>query len=663
MKKNLILWIASLFLIASFLFAIKNIWKNPLTNDSYLHLGIGKYIVQNSHIPRHDDISFKAVQPAMEFIAHSWLSDEFFYLAYKINPLSPAIILSLTVMFTGLMIFIIAKKIQASLTLKFLTIGLFFMVSPIFYRLHPFIFDIILLLYFSYIHISWINKENEKLLFVPLIFLAFANLSGGFIFILAIFFLLIIGIEMIGLIIKKIKLFDYLKLCFSFIAGLFISLANPLFHRIWVYFLTFIIAFSSQNKQTSQLAITIKLINQNYLKENVSSSLYIVFMLYMLFVFGLFIWLIISNPKKFVREIFHYIPYLLMFFFAMQWFRFIPMITALTIPLFLKIISYVHENYLKNKYHLLLLLILICLLLSTLFLIFNQPASLNFIPPKSQVEIINKYNLPDNVITSYDITGYKFFKNTESRSFIDAQDDLFDENETINFYTSYQNMPDDYLTNFSNHYNVGTILVSKDIDSLVQPLSLDLKDWALIYLDSNGLLYVKKDLMSKSFIDSHGFKYVDMSRNLGFDPQKSDQAAEELTSFIKQYPKATLAVGQLASIYRIKHKYALAEKTLQKIPEKDWDYVVKIEMGRIKAAEGLCLSSEHYYLSALKERPEKLFSRAVLDLAVLYAGCFGDKNKATHYFQRYQSFPLSSQERELVRELMLEFSIKTENNN
>jgi hypothetical protein len=78
----------------------------------------------------------------------------------------------------------------------------------------------------------------------------------------------------------------------------------------------------------------------------------------------------------------------------------------------------------------------------------------------------------------------------------------------------------------------------------------------------------------------------------------------------------------------------------------------------IKATEGQCEASEASYKHALKDRSERNYSRAILDLAVLYALCFNDKEKSAHYFNRYNSFVLDPVEREHVRELASEMGIK-----
>lgn len=658
MKKQIYLFLSIFIFVASFFFASRYFVKTALTNDSYLHLGIGKYISETKRLPTHEDISFKSTQPAVEIIPHSWLSDIFFYKIYQSDPKTLTILLIITLLVSVFISFKIMSLMELNLSSRLLILSLILLIIPVFYRIHPFIFSIILLLSISYIHVCWINGKNNLLFFLPIIFLLFANFSGGFIFIPGFFLLIILLLELFN---KKHSL---PKLIFNTVISLFITVINPLSYRIWIYLLTFILVFSSQSKSQSQLAVTLKLINQNYLKQNFSSTLYVIFVIYLLFNIFTFIWLTIKDGKKFLREVYQYLPYLLFFALSLIWVRLIPLTAFMTAPFFARLMFYLNKNRSLDKFREYQIITLLLYLIFVMYLLIKPPKIPIYDPPEDQVKLIKKHHLSDNIMTSYDNTGYVFFKNTPDRkAFLDSQDDLFDENETINYYAYLSPLPTDYLPGLVSKNNINTILVAKDTEELIEPLTANNDDWVLLYLDYNGLLFEKRDQLSDTFIKELAFKYLDLSRNLGFDPKEATSAANELIKFNHVYPDSILIAGQLASIYRISGQLDKAEKTLLIIPKEKWEYIIKIEMGRIKAAQGLCFSSEQYYLDALKERPEQIYSRTVLDLAVLYAGCFDDKVKAKHYFQRYSTFPTDNQEKELLKQLMEKFSIKIENDN
>jgi tetratricopeptide (TPR) repeat protein len=177
-------------------------------------------------------------------------------------------------------------------------------------------------------------------------------------------------------------------------------------------------------------------------------------------------------------------------------------------------------------------------------------------------------------------------------------------------------------------------------------------------LDYSGFLFTDAGMITDECAREHSLLSLNMQRNLGFNPEVATASAQELEHFTDQYPESTLALGQLATIYRYQHQLDKAAQTLQRIPMDKWNYLVEIEMGRIQAAQGNCRVAEQHFLKALDQRDEKVFSRAVLDLAVLYAVCLKDTARAEHYLNRYNSFVLSPAEREQVRQLAAELGIK-----
>ena len=76
--------------ILALVFAVRFVWQNPLSNDSWSHMAIGHYIVDNKQIPHHNDISYKLTDPSLEWISHSWLSDVLIYFAGSIGPVFAA---------------------------------------------------------------------------------------------------------------------------------------------------------------------------------------------------------------------------------------------------------------------------------------------------------------------------------------------------------------------------------------------------------------------------------------------------------------------------------------------------------------------------------------------------------------------------------------------
>ncbi|MCJ7826349.1 hypothetical protein MUP56_01890, partial [Patescibacteria group bacterium] len=216
--------------------------------------------------------------------------------------------------------------------------------------------------------------------------------------------------------------------------------------------------------------------------------------------------------------------------------------------------------------------------------------------------------------------------------------------------------PSQQFTQITDKNSINTMLVSMDIGGLALAANAD-PNWALVYVETNGLLFVRRSQMPESFLTTHELKTIDLSRNLGFDPEKKNAAIAELLQYTERFPEAVLAKGQLATLYRMENQLDKAEAILMSIPEAKRTFVVKTELGRTMAARGKCKASEYWFLSALKERNERNFARATLDLGILYAACFNDKKKAQHYFARFNSYILHPAEREYLRQVAAQFGI------
>lgn len=637
---------------------------NPTSPDSWTHMGIGKYIVENKKIPLHADISFKQdVAPSLEWISHSWLADIFFYISGSVNIMLTGPLLLLPNLLLSLyLLFKVLKEMELDSKNIFILLPIPIVLANIFWKVHPLPFSIPLLLFTFLAYLKWKNGNWKYIFLIPIIIMIFANTAGAIVFIPILLFLLIFITEsIIGLLDRNLNLKKYPRGIIKFLAASFalsitVTLLNPYMIRIWFYPFTFFGILEKKN-WLSSLAGALMLVNQNFLRTPNSSFLLAIYLSYMLLiVFGLLY--IIVRKRGIFWKYYYLAPLLLFLLLPIVWIRFIPMTVFLTLPLFaiISVQLFNMKNKLVGKYMQYLIIFIIST--SSLYLLINSPKKLYEIPRK-QIELIQKFNLPINTLTTPEITGYAFYSLLPNKVGIDAQDDLFDENELITTFNS--NIPANpaIIERITDENSIGTVLVSKNHGDLGYIFN-QIKDWELIYFDDNGYLFSKRSLLDESFTEENEIKYLDLGRDLGFDPKQATEAAKELEKFISRYPESNLAIGQLASIYRIQGRFEKAEETLMKIPEKKWNYIVMTEMARLQAAQGYCKSSEQWFLKALKDRKEQNFSRAVLDLAVLYAGCLNEPEKAKHFLDRYNSFQLSPVEREKSRQIAEDFGIKTE---
>lgn len=648
-------------LILACLVYIKTVVPQPTTPDTWIHMGIGKFIVENNRIPAHSDISYKNdVELSLEWLSHSWISDVFLYLAGNVSVimgsilvLTPLLILNIYILFKILQMIDVDKK-------TFLIIlPLPIILSTIFWKLHPLTFvpSMLLLLYFLYL--KWKAGKDAYIFFIPLLFLLFSNMSGGVIFIPTVFIFLILCTEILFSLINKTFKLTFTtsgKLRFllaSFILSVMATFINPYYARLWIYILTFF-GILEKKSWVSSLSGSLMITNQNFLRNIPQTTfLYAFFLFFLLFV-AFVIVLIAIRKRNIIKEYYFLTPLIFFIFLPFIWIRFIPLSTFLILPIFG---LFTQLFIIKKKIY--VYSILFFLITSSLFILVSINTVNNSLPLK-QIELIKKYNLSTNVLTTPDMTGYVLYSLFPIKAGIDAQDDVFDENELITtISTSIYDPQANTLAieRVTDANSIGTLLVNKNLGDMAYIFS-QIDEWALLYFDDNGFLFSKREFLDESFLKEHEIKYLDLERNLGFKPENATESARELDRFTKKYPESYLALGQLASVYRYLRLFDKAEETLTKIPEDKWTYVTMTEMARLRAAQGYCKSSEKWFLQALSDRKEQNFSRAVLDLAVLYAGCLKDREKAQHFFTRYNSFQLSADEREKVRQLAEEYGIK-----
>lgn len=636
--------------VISCIFAIRYIVTYPTSPDTYLHMGTGRFVIEERRIPNHGDISFKKTTPSLEWIGHSWLADSLIYLATDKSVVLGAVLLTLPLL--ALSLFLLNKiliTLEIGWQFQALYLSIAAALSMTFWKINPLMFQPALMLTIIYLYFLWHRTGSKNIYLLPLLLVVWANISGGFIFIPIFFVILCLAYEIV-IVKRKNHAFLYIGLI-----SIFAPLLNPLGLRIYTYFFTFIGVMT--NKWFNSLSDTLGILNQSFLKNTPSTILFILVLTYIITLLALTCILLIRAKQNYLK---HLGPFALLLYFVLLmlgWTRFTAIGVFTTIPLIATGIGY-FSKHISTKIREILSLIFLSLFVigyTTLLILLPKPIISD--PPAAQIDYIVKNALPTNLLTSFDITPYAYYRLYPAKMLIDAQDDIFDDNELLNIF-GYSNPIDEKTLNaIVDNNNVHSVLVHKDLGNLAITFSGH-PQWALLYLDTNGFLYTDKHAVSDELIQKNSLKTVLLSNPNGFSPEQLDESIIELKRFVKNNPTSKLAIGQLASLYRYKKDYVSASETLEKIPESKWDYAVKTEMARIQAARGFCRSAEYWFHSALTDRPEQNYSRTVLDLAVLYAGCFKDKEKSKHYFERYNSYVLPPIERERIKQMAIEFGIQ-----
>lgn len=345
--------------------------------DYFWHYQAGQAISEQKVIPQTDPYSFS--YPDFKWVNHEWLSD---VIMYKIETISPIVLSTFYLFLFGLLIVFITWKRKLSITDMILLLLAFVPLKGyvgVREQVYSFLFFALFL----------ILLKEKKYLYLPLIFLFWANLHGGFslgIFLLVVF----AGFEMLREIIQKNKVLDYKLYIFTALSVL-ATLINPYGLRIYEE--------------------VIRTVGDGYLTKHIYEWLpmtvifNIRYALYLSLLIALFYFL----KKKVSLE--YLVIYLLLIVLSIKSVKYIPFAMILTFPLFLDLLEEFRNNYKFSKEQLFGLLkssfsvgiVLIGFLYFNPDIFLTQTVSGGY--PEKAIEVIRKEK-DKNVFNKYGWGGY-----------------------------------------------------------------------------------------------------------------------------------------------------------------------------------------------------------------------------------------------------------------
>lgn len=518
-----------LFLILSAVFAVRVITTQPLAPDSWLHMGMGKFIITYGRIPAHTDVSFKSVQPSLEWISHSWLSEILMHLTTVASEqLAPLITIPLLALCLFIL-FHIFRSLKLDKSIYFLAAAVVLVIAPSFWHFNPLVFAAPILMCMAYLYINYARyKHRRQILFMPLLLLLYANLWGGFIFIPVLFLTILFFYEVVLALVaagKKNKGQRRLPVfAASYIASLIATLLNPYGLRIWIYFFTFV-GIISQRIGFSTLAGVITVSSQSYFKSSLNIFFFVAYLAYVLFMGIAIAVLLIRDRTKFFSKISSTFP---LFFFVVlgaAWIRFIPLGILGSLPLFGQIIAYLVAEK-SNKVLSYVSVASLCLTTAFMIIFVVEPPSL-YTPkfPKAQTDFASKNSLPDNMLTTHDLTGFVYYQLFPKKLLIDAQDDLFDEEEIhINVFDTATLIKEKEFNKIIKGNHINSAIVSKDLGDWAMTLN-NHPEWTTYYLDYDGFVFAKTKA-TRSLDADQGLHHIYMMLAPGFEPKEATASAK-----------------------------------------------------------------------------------------------------------------------------------------
>ena len=580
----------------------------PVGNyDIWWHLKTGETIVKTAQIPTTDIFSFTKF--GGRWVSHEWLSEVLLYLI-KI-PLGINGLIFFKTLIIGVILFLLYRLCLLSTHRKFLVLSLipiFLFLSRLRFFVRPHLFT---MLFFSVTYLILelnLQKKIQKkipLIFLPALFLVWANCHGGFLYGLLLVYLYLL-IAIIGYLRHK-KSKPLLMIIISVICTL-ICLINPNGIDVFLYPLTIIKAgYVGTNREwSSPFAKSLTGYYATKYLIGYSSILLIILML---------------NFRKFsLKDILFAV---LFFGLAAKSQRNIPFYAVISIPIFIKNISLILDKYLeKTKIPVLYLKYLIIIM----FAVMNAYFYAKGIPiadkgrgavkcgigvnklvlPVDAMKFIKTKNITGNFFNAYQFGGYLLYYGfPEIKVFIDGRADVYGEQ----LYHSYRKslMVPDEFKNIESAYDFDSILLEYNPDN--KPLHDYLyhsKKWILVYFDNISLIYVKNLPNNTDIISNYGYKVVNpLDNNQGKKNRSNvDDLINEYIKALVINPDIEYAYIRLANLYRQKGDFSgslkITKKAYKKFPD---HYTVLNQLGLCYRYLEDYDSAEKYFMKAIRTNP------------------------------------------------------------
>jgi len=486
-------------------------FKSPTDPDLGWHLRTGQLILEKLAIPKIDWYSHS--MPGFTWIDHEWLSEILLYKGYQIfGFLGLAIAFSLIAIF--IFFFLIPRVAGKNIAfeVKVLAGSLAVIISTFFLGIRPQVFTLLGLTLVLLVLTKLKENQNSKtLIFLPLIFLLWVNMHGGFAIGIGVLILYLIteGIKIRHL--KKEKETQWVKKSetltkkgwsrlskFSIISAL-VTLVNPYGPRIFIELRrTFTDSYGPQ-------------IIQEWLSPDFKGLCGILLAIYFIILVEI---MILRKGKIDLGQFTFFILFLIL---ALQSVRHVPLFVIVTLPYLIKSLGGKAQEFFLSIFRTKALLVMLVILVGFFGVKYRHLVLEPVRAGLSEEKLAEQGDYPfqalnwlkenpqkGNVFNNYGWGGYLILHLPETKTFVDgrmahwksASDQRFrsaldqrDEKHILKDYMEVTELNPNWQEIFKK-YNVKWILIKKE-SSLSQALELS-PDWQEIYQDDLAIIYGTK---------------------------------------------------------------------------------------------------------------------------------------------------------------------------
>lgn len=495
--------------LSFFIFFLISFLRIPVHNyDFWWHLATGKYITENSSLPKHDPFSFTSNDtPSMRktvILKGNWLAEVIFYKAYSKWDLKGIIILRALLLVCFLFfIFLNIKKQDASDLTALILTAVVFLTAKTFGGERPQLFTFLVFSIVFYLLEDLRITRSKKAYLIPVLVMALSNMHPGYVVCILLISIYLAGEGGRSLFRKEGKESIFYRLLIIWSLAILFSLLNP----TGLTMLTGV--FSIHGDYTKGIVEFMPPFSLYLKKVTPLNYSYLVFLLFSL------------SGLRYLRKI-GIVQLLLLAVFTFMSFvalRYQIFYMCAAAPILARIIVSIREEKALTKLFAWLkpregfLNAAACII--GILLVFQQipafarddfRAETFYSVPKGAADFLEKIEIKGNMFNEYGFGGYLVWRLSPAKKvFIDGR--LLEEN----IYMDYQDVayaaegPEASWEDMIKKYNVSYIIMPPllhhgSIYPIVEKL-FTRDEWSLIYMDHLSLIFLRDTPDNSSLIN------------------------------------------------------------------------------------------------------------------------------------------------------------------
>lgn len=659
--------------------------------DTWMHLKYGEYIVNTKSIPQEEFFSYTVT--GTKDVDHEWLAQIVLYLVYRLVGFDGLVLFkTFIILLTFGILLKTAHFLWGRSYLSVMVLLGMALTSAFRFVERPGLFTIFLLAVLIYILFTYQrSKSQRRIYFLPLIFLLWVNMHGGFIIGWG-FLALYTGAQLLFYFLKsRIKWFDNFSLSkerikfliiFSFLSVV-ICLVNPYGLEMVILPFRGLFTLSRFFAELNEWKSPFDPIHQ----PREYTTLFVV-------TGALSLVLFLLNFRKF-----HPLYFLLFLFFVGASFSGMRNISLYALGIYVPLVYNLKEFFASFKATDFQKRVLAPFIkiggLALVFLLFLQfvyrgnQFGLNYhfygtgvresYFPIKAVDFVDRVNIEGNLLNQYSTGSYLIWRSyPKRRVFIDGRSGLYGED----FFFRYKSFAfnEDEFKKATEEFDFNYILV---IDS---GFLQDNPDWKLAYFDNVFRVYLKNIERNQEVIEQYGYNFLDPSKNLKeifakFSDETAPEYKKEILRSLAQNYQTTVTQVILAEFYQ---KTGAPDKSLQQLktavetgPDlahtylalgnyyaqakfydeaiENYDKVIDLDsqMAQPHHNKGNIYLNQGEYKRAVKEYQKALFlddqyALSYLGLGVIFSEYLNNPAKAIAAYQNYLALAPDSEQKSAI---------------